>query len=375
VVPPIVQSSTFVFADTEALERYWRSEAEDRIGAQGDIYTRYGNPTVREVEERVADLEGAEAALATASGSGAVAVALMTLLEPGATLVSSAGLYGGTRVFQDTFLARRGVRVRRFHPGRPEEARRLLEEGAQVLYLETPVNPTLEVLDIAEMAPWARGCGALTVVDNTFATPVLQRPLGLGADLVVHSASKFLGGHSDLIGGVLAGSRELIRRCRPALRHLGACMDPHTAFLLLRGLKTLVVRVAAQCETAEAVARFLERHPRVRRVLYPGLEGHPGHEIASRQMARPGCVLTFEVEGGLEAARRTMDRFEVILNATSLGGVESLASIPVLSSHHGWTEEALEEAEVTPGMIRLSVGLEEPEDLMEDLAQALEAPA
>lgn len=370
VVPPIVQSATFVFADSKALEDYWTSESEDRVGTSGDIYTRYGNPTLRAVEELMADLEGGESALLTASGSAAVATVLLTLLRPGDLLVSASGLYGGTSAFQDRFLRERGVHLRRFDPRDSREAEEGIREKPKVLFLESPTNPALQVIDIAALSEKARSAEAVTVVDNTFATPVSQRPLELGADIVVHSASKFLGGHSDIIGGVIVGSRDLIRECRTSLRHLGGVMDPHTAFLLQRGLKTLVVRTSAQSATALALAGFLERHPRVRQVLYPGLETHPGHELARRQMAHGGSLVTFEV-GGEPEARDVIDRFQVILNAPSLGGTESLASLPLLTSHHHWTEEQLRSVGLSPGMIRLSVGLEEPEDLMEDLAQAL----
>jgi cystathionine beta-lyase/cystathionine gamma-synthase len=371
VVPPIVQSANFIFANSEALEEYWTSEHEDRIGTAGDIYTRYGNPTLRVVEERLADLEGAESALLTASGSAAAATVLLTLLQPGDLLASASGVYGGTSVFQDRFLGDRGVSVRRFDPREPREAERLLTEGPKVLYMESPTNPTLHIVDIGRLSKKAKAAGSVTVVDNTFATPASQRPIELGADLVIHSASKLLGGHSDIIGGVIVGSRELIRRCRESLRHLGTVMDPHTAFLLMRGMKTLVLRVSAQSATALGLAQFLQGHPRVQTVLYPGLETHPGYEIARHQMDHGGSLVTFEVEGGLEAARRVVDTFRVILNAASLGGTESLASLPLLTSHHSWTEDQLRSAGLSAGMIRLSVGLEEPEDLMEDLAQAL----
>jgi len=247
----------------------------------------------------------------------------------------------------------------------------LAGDRSRALILESPTNPTLEIVDLAAIAASARERGLVVVVDNTFATPLLQRPLALGADLVMHSLTKALAGHSDLIGGALAGSRERIDAARATMKILGGCMDPHAAFLARRGLKTLHLRVERQCANAMALAVRLQGHPAVRSVRYPGLPSHPGHEVARRQMAAFGGLVTLELEGGLPAAERFYDRLRLVARAASLGGVESLASLPVHTSHHGLPEEALREAGVDPGMVRLSMGVEDASDLIADVEQAL----
>jgi methionine-gamma-lyase len=246
-------------------------------------------------------------------------------------------------------------------------------ERSRVLVLESPTNPTLDVVDLEAACASAHACGLVVVADNTFATPHLQRPLALGADLVMHSLTKALAGHSDVIGGALAGSRERIEAARSAMKILGGCMDPHAAFLVLRGMKTLHLRVERQCESALALARRLEGHPAVRRVLYPGLASHPGHAVARRQMKAFGGMVTLVLGGGLPAAERFYDRLSLVARAASLGGVESLASLPVHTSHHGLSEEKLREAGIDPGMVRLSVGVEDADDLVAAVEQALSA--
>jgi cystathionine gamma-lyase len=242
-----------------------------------------------------------------------------------------------------------------------------------VLVIESPTNPMLEVVDIAAVARSAHQRGLALIVDNTFATPVLQQPLTLGADIVMHSLTKGLSGHSDVIGGALVGSRERIDRARSFLKVLGGCMDPHPAFLVLRGLKTVHLRVARQCENALALARHFEAHPKVRRVIYPGLPSHPGHEVARRQMAAFGGMVSMVLEGGIAAAERFYDRLELVARAASLGGVESLVSLPVRTSHHGFTDEQLRAAGIDPGTVRLSLGVEDAADIIADVAQALAA--
>jgi cystathionine beta-lyase/cystathionine gamma-synthase len=303
----------------------------------------------------------------------AMTTAVTSLCGAGDEVLASGSLYGGTVRLLAGFLPRFGVSARFL--GR-EEIERLPDvagERSRVLVLESPTNPALEVLDLAAACARARTRGLAVVVDNTFATPFLQRPLLLGADLVVHSLTKALAGHSDVIGGALAGPRDLVEAARATMKVLGGCLDPHAAFLVRRGLKTLHLRVERQSATALALARRLEGHPRVRRVLYPGLPSHPGHEVARRQMAAFGGMVTLVLEGGLASAERFYDRLRLVARAASLGGVESLASLPVHTSHYGLSDERLSEAGIDPGMVRLSVGVEDVLDLVSDVERALSA--
>jgi cystathionine beta-lyase/cystathionine gamma-synthase len=364
---PVVQSSTFAFASSAEMRRHL--EGDDELF----LYTRYANPTVRDLEEALAALEGAEAALALSSGMAAMTTALTSLCSAGDEVLASSSLYGGTVRLLTGLLPRFGVSSRFL--GR-EEIERLPDvagERSRVLVLESPTNPALEVLDLAAACARARACGLAVVVDNTFATPLLQRPLLLGADLVVHSLTKALAGHSDVIGGALAGARDTVLAARATMKDLGGCLDPHAAFLVRRGLKTLHLRLERQSANALALARRLEGHPRLRRVLYPGLPSHPDHEVARRQMAAFGGMVTLVLEGGLAAAERFYDRLRLVARAASLGGVETLASLPVHTSHYGLTEERLREAGIDPGMVRLSVGVEDVTDLVCDVEQALSA--
>ena len=364
---PIVQTSTFAFGSSAELHRYLDGDEELFV------YTRYANPTLRAVEESLAALEGAEAALLLSSGMAAMTSAVLSLVQAGDEVIGSRSLYGGTlRLLTDT-LPRFAIRSRLL----PREALcdpgRLAGERTRVLILESPTNPTLDVVDLAAACEAAHARGIAVIVDNTFATPHLQRPLSLGADLVMHSLTKSLAGHSDLIGGALAGSRERIQEARATMKVFGGCLDPHAAFLAGRGLKTLHLRVERQCANAMAVARRFSGHPAVRRVLYPGLPSHPGHAVACRQMSAFGGMVTLELAGGLAAAERFYDRLQLVARAASLGGVESLASLPVHTSHHGLAPSELKEAGVDPGMVRLSMGVEDADDLVADVEQALRA--
>lgn len=365
LTPPIVQTSTFVFSSAEQMRRC--------VGGDDELYlyTRYANPTVRDLEGTIAALEGAEAALALSSGMAAMTSAVLSMVRSGDEVLGSASLYGGTlRLILDT-LPRFGIAGRLLSH---DELRRLdgtATERTRVLILESPTNPTLEIVDLAAVCAAARRRGIAVIVDNTFATPHLQKPLALGADLAMHSLTKSLAGHSDLIGGALAGSRERIEAARAMMKVLGGCLDPHAAFLARRGTRTLHLRVERQCQNALTLARRLEGHPGVRRVLYPGLASHPGHEVARRQMSAFGGMVTLELPGGLPAAERFYDRLRLVARAASLGGVESLASLPVHTSHFGLSPEKLREAGVDPGMVRLSMGVEDPEDVVADVEQAL----
>jgi cystathionine beta-lyase/cystathionine gamma-synthase len=367
VTTPIVQSATFAFASSEEMRRYLAGD--ERLC----LYTRYENPTLRELEEALAALEGAEAGLVFASGMAAITTALFSIVRAGDEVLASASLYGGTTRFVREILPALGVAGRFVAPADLADLDRVASPKSRVLVIESPTNPILDVVDIAAVARSAHARGLALIVDNTFATPVLQQPLALGADLVMHSLTKGLSGHSDVIGGALVGSRERIDRAHSFLKVLGGCMDPHPAFLVLRGLKTVHLRVARQCESAILLARHFEGHPKVRRVIYPGLPSHPGHEVARRQMTGFGGMVSMVLEGGIAAAERFYDRLELVARAASLGGVESLVSLPVHTSHYGFTDDQLRAAGIDPGTVRLSLGVEDAADVIADVEQALAA--
>jgi len=361
---PISRTSNFTFRDTEEMKRW----AEGKSKAY--IYTRYGNPTLAVVEKKLAELEGGEAAIVTASGMAAISSALLGHLSAGDEVIASTQLYGGTyRLMRDTF-SRLGIVVRQVTPDLAG-VEHLVTPRTRVLYVESPTNPTLRLVDLEKAAAFARRHGLVAMVDNTFATPLLQQPLAMGFHAVLHSATKYLGGHSDIIAGAAIGSRELIAKVREMVIELGGSMDPGAAFLLDRGIKSLGVRVPRHSENALEVARFLEKHPKVARVHYPGLKSHPDHALARRQMKGFGGMMAFDMKGGLAAARRFCDRVRVFLLAASLGGVESLVVLPAFSSHYNMSAEELKTAGVTAGTVRVSVGLEDAEDLLADLRQAL----
>jgi cystathionine beta-lyase/cystathionine gamma-synthase len=364
VAPAIERSANFVFADTAEMKRW----AEGKSKAY--IYTRYGNPTLAIAEAKLAALEGAEAAIVTASGMAAISSALFAVLQSGDELIATRQLYGGAYRLLRDLLPSLGIAVRFVEPSL-EGVDSLVNERTRALYIETPTNPTLRLVDLRKAAAVGRRHDIVTLVDNTFATPVLQKPIALGFDLVVHSATKYLGGHSDLIAGVAVGSEKWIARVRERVIYLGGSMDPGAAYLLIRGLKTLEIRVQRQCATALAVARFLEGHPKVARVHYPGLASHPSHNLARRQMSAYGGMLAFDLKGGLAAARRFCDRARIFLLAASLGGVESLIVLPQFTSHYNMSAQELAAAGVAPGTVRVSVGLEDAADLIADLKQAL----
>jgi methionine-gamma-lyase len=364
VAPAIERSSNFVFADTAEMKRW----AEGKSKAY--IYTRYGNPTLAIAETKLAALEGAEAAIVTASGMAAISSALLAVLQSGDELIATRQVYGGSYRLLRDLLPSFGITVRFVDPNL-DGVDGLVNERTRALYIETPTNPTLQVADLRKAAAVGQRHDIVTMVDNTFATPVLQKPIGMGFDMVVHSATKYLGGHSDLIAGVVVGSQKWIARVRERVIYLGGSMDPGAAYLLIRGLKTLEVRVQRQCTTALAVARFLERHPKVARVHYPGLPSHPSHALARRQMSGFGGMLAFDLKGGLAAARRFCDRARIFLLAASLGGVESLIVLPQYTSHYNMSAQELAAAGVAPGTVRVSVGLEDAADLIADLKQAL----
>lgn len=362
---PIAQTSVFIIPGLEELRRY----------AAGDrdlyLYSRYGNPTVKAAEDKIAALEGADAAVLTASGMSAELIAALAACQAGDEIVSMLDIYGGTVKLFENVLARCGVKTR-FIPYRDlGQAGRYFTPRTRMLFLETPTNPTLRCADIAALASIAHRNQACAVVDNTFATPVLQKPLELGADIVMHSATKYLGGHSDVTAGVLAGSKQWMDRARELMILTGGCLDPGCAYLLVRGLKTLHLRVERACRNAAAIADALQRHPKVSHVYYPGLPGHPDHELATRQMKDYGMMVSFEVRGGEAAVDGFIKRLKLWYLATSLGGVESILSYPVLTSHIGLSAKRLKMLGVTPSTVRLSVGVEDAADLIADLESAL----
>jgi len=365
VVTEIIRTSTFTFSNTEEMKEW----AEGKNKAY--IYTRYGNPTLSVAEKKIAALEGAEAAVVAASGMAAISSSLLAVLKAGDELISTAQLYGGTyRLMRDVF-PNLGITV---HHVQPDLCgiEKLVNARTRALYVETPTNPTLRLVDIEKAVAFANKHHLVSLIDNTFATPVLQNPIRLGYDLVVHSATKALAGHSDILAGVSVGSQTWMDKVRQMIIYLGGSLDPGAAYLLIRGIKTLGVRVARQCENAMAVATFLEKHRKVERVHYPGLPSHPDHELAKRQMRGFSSMLAFDMKGGLPASRRLCDRVRLFLMAASLGGAESLVILPIYSSHYDMSDEELKRAGVGPGTVRVSLGLEDKEDLIEDLKQALE---
>ncbi|HSK09967.1 MAG TPA: aminotransferase class I/II-fold pyridoxal phosphate-dependent enzyme [Vicinamibacterales bacterium] len=365
VTVPIYGTTTFLFDSADEVRRYQEGRA------QKYLYSRYGNPTVVVTEQKLAVLDGAEAALALASGMAAASTILLGLLNPGDELLCSAALYGGTFHLINDVVTRFGVTARFATVEELAEPDRLIGDRTRLCWVESPINPTLRCVDVRRIAAACRARQVVSVLDNTFASPVNQRALDLGVDLAMQSATKYLNGHSDVTGGVVTGSAALIARLDLMRRFLGGVIDPQAAYNLARGLKTLPVRIARHNATALAIARFLEGDRRVTRVYYPGLPSHPDYEVARAQMAGFGGMVCFEVRDGLEGASRVFDRLGIIRRATSLGGVDSLVSLPVLTSHWNYTAEELERAGVTAGMVRLSVGLEDEEDLVADLDQAL----
>lgn len=361
---PIYETSTFVFESARDVERY----QEGTLSAF--LYSRYENPTVVAAEEKLAAVDGAEMSLLFGSGMAAISTALISLLKAGDEVVCASAIYGGTFHLIEHLLPRFGI-TRRFVSLEELAAGSVIGPKTKVVWFESPINPTLRCVDIRTIANACRAAGVISAIDNTFASPINQQPLALGIDLSMQSVTKYLNGHSDVTGGVLSGTRQLLAPIGKTRRLLGGVMDPQPAYALGRGLKTLPLRIARHNANAMAVAQYLNSHPRVARVYYPGLPSHPDHAIAARQMTGFGGMVCVDVTGGQEMAYRVFDRFQVIKRAASLGGVESLCSLPILTSQYGLSDEELELAGVTRGMMRLSIGLEDPEDLIADLDQAL----
>jgi cystathionine gamma-synthase len=362
---PVTHSVAFGYDDMEAWSAVGRGEAP------GYIYSRNSNPTVAALEDKVRTLEGAEAATSFATGMAAISGTLFTLLSPRSRVVSITDSYGGTTKLFTEFLPRFGVDVTLCDTTDHDALEAAVAEGCDVLYLETPTNPTLKLVDIARLAQAGQRADATVVVDNTFATPVNQRPLALGADLVVHSATKFLGGHADALGGVVCGDPDLVARIYHYREITGAALDAGAAYLLLRGMKTLHLRIARQNDSALRIARWLSAHDAVEAVHYPGLDEHPQHALAQRQMEGFGGVLSFMVRGELDGVRRFLPRLRLAHRAANLGAVETIAGPPATTSHVECTAEERAAMGIPEGLVRYSVGIEDVEDLIADLDQAL----
>jgi methionine-gamma-lyase len=367
--PPLYLSSTYTFPTV--------ADGSARFAGEqpGFVYSRVGNPTTALLEARLANLEGGEAALVTASGQGATTSLLWTLLSAGDEVIADKTLYGCTFAFLNHGLSRFGVRVRHVDLSDPDNLTAALTPATRVVLFETPANPNMRLVDIAAVADIARRHGAVTVVDNTYCTPYLQRPIEQGADFVLHSATKYLGGHGDLLAGAIVGPKETLDQVRfHGLKDMtGAVLSSQDAFLVLRGLKTLALRMDRHCASARAVAEYLAGHARVEVVHYPGLAGFPQHALACRQMALPGGMIAFELKGGIDAGRRFMDALRLFTRAVSLGDAESLAQHPASMTHSTYTPEQRAEHLIGEGLVRLSVGLEDAGDLLDDLRQALAA--
>jgi methionine-gamma-lyase len=366
VSPPIFQSSTFAFANTDqGAARFAGKEG-------GYIYTRLGNPTTRALEEAVCELEGGRDAIATASGMAAVSGVYFAFLEPGAKVVASRAVYGPSRTLLEKEFTRWGVESTFLNTGDLEALDAAVTEGTKMVFVETPTNPTLEVTDLSKAAEIAHRAGALLVVDNTFMSPHLQRPFRHGADVVLHSMTKFLNGHGDVVAGMLVTQDpEVFARLAWTVRNLGGTMDPHQAWLVHRGLKTLPMRVEKAQENAMRIAEWLTGHEKIEWVGYPGLPDHPAQALIGTQMEGPGSLMAFGVKGGVEGGKRLLDSVKLAVLAVSLGGVETLIQHPASMTHAGMGPEARAAAGVTDGLVRISIGCEDVEDIRADLEQAL----
>ncbi|WMJ76440.1 MULTISPECIES: methionine gamma-lyase [unclassified Sedimentibacter] len=366
---PIYQTSTFIFDSAEQGGRRFALEEE------GYIYTRLGNPTSTQVEDKLANLENAEASVSMASGIGAITSVLWSALKEGDHVVAAKTLYGCTFAFLNHGLSKFGVTTTFVDTSDPENVRKAMKPNTRVVYLETPANPNMLISDIEKISAIAHeNKGCIVVVDNTYCTPYIQRPLDLGADVVVHSATKYLNGHGDVIAGFAAGKQEFINEVRlVGIKDMtGSVLSPFDAYLINRGMKTLQIRMEKHCSNAQKVAEFLETHPAVEKIAYPGLKSFPQYELAKKQMALPGAMIAFEIKGGLEAGRKLMNSLNLCALAVSLGDTETLIQHPASMTHSPYTPEERALSGITEGLVRLSIGLEDAEDIINDLKQALD---
>jgi cystathionine beta-lyase/cystathionine gamma-synthase len=362
---PIYETSTFVFDSVADVEKY----QEGRLN--GYLYSRYENPTVVVVEQKLAAVDGAEAALLFSSGMAAISTALLTLLKAGDEIICCSAIYGGTFHLLEDLLPKLGIKRRFVSIEQMADIASVVGPETKIVWFESPINPTLRCIDIRKVTAACRTAGVLSAMDNTFASALNQPVLSMGVDLSMQSCTKYLNGHSDVTGGVLSGAQALLAPMAKMRRLLGGIMDPMPAFALGRGMKTMPLRVAQHNHNALTVAQFLEGHPMIERVYHPGLPSHPDHAIAAAQMSGFGGVVTIDVKGGKAGAYRVFDKLKVIKRAASLGGVESICSLPILTSQYGLTDDELVKAGVSKGMIRISIGLEDAADLIADLDQAL----
>ena len=366
---PIYQTSTFIFDTAEQGGRRFALEEE------GYIYTRLGNPTTSQVEDKLASLENAEAAVAMGSGMGAITSVIWSLVKGGDHIIAAKTLYGCTFAYLNHGLPKFGIDVSFVDTSDPENIRKAMRENTRIVYLESPANPNMLISDIEEISKIAHeNEGCRVVVDNTYCTPYIQRPLDLGADIVVHSATKYLNGHGDVIAGFAAGSLELINPVRlVGIKDMtGSVISPFDAYLINRGMKTLEIRMEKHCSNAQKVAEFLESHPAVETIAYPGLQSFPQYELAKNQMSLPGAMIAFEVKGGLEAGRILMNSVELCSLAVSLGDTETLIQHPASMTHSPYTPEERAASGIAEGLVRLSIGLEDAGDIIDDLKQALD---
>lgn len=366
VIPPVCLSATYEFECTDDLIDVVQHRS-------GFIYSRWDNPTVRETERALAAMEGYDDALAFGSGMAAITTSILAFLDRNSRVIAMRETYGGTFAFIHQFLPRLGIEIVDFGCSEVDRFYAEIERGATLLYLETPTNPLLRVIDVRPLADAAHEKGAVVMLDSTFASPVNQRPVELGVDIAIHSATKYLGGHHDIMAGFACCNKECSERIWGYRRVMGGISDPMTAFLILRGMKTLDLRVSRQNETAMKVAQFLADQEKVRTVHYPGLPTHPDHAIAKKQMKGFGGMLSFEVQTDFEGTKRFMDSLKVIKLATSLGGVTSLATQPVTNTHTALSPEEREKAGISDSLVRISVGIEDPDMLVQDIEQAFDA--
>jgi len=362
---PIYETTTFLFESAAEVRAYNEGKTSKYL------YSRYGNPTVLAVERTLATLHNTETALLFASGQAATTTALLGLLSGGQEVVCSAAIYGGTLHLLADLFSRFGIKARFVTIDELREPDRVIGDATRVVWFESPINPTLRCVDVAAIAAACRRRGVISIIDNTFASPLNQQPLALGVDIAMESVTKYINGHSDVTAGMLAGPSGWLKDIEKARRMLGGICDPQAAYAIGRGLKTLAVRLERHNANGLAVARWLEQDRRITRVYYPGLESHPDHALAKKQMTGFGGMVCVDVGGGQEGAERFFDRLKVFRRAASLGGVESLCSLPVLTSQWGHTDVQLADAGITRSMARLSIGLEDPQDLIDDLDQAL----
>ncbi len=365
-VSPIYQTSTFRFDSADHGAKCFAGEDT------GYIYTRLGNPTIKELEDAVAILENGYGGIAVSSGMAAVNTVYMTYLGHGKHVVAHNSLYGPSRGVLETIYPRFGITASFVDATDPQNVADAIQPDTALIYLETPANPTIGITDLEAVVRIARQHQIPVCVDNTFCSPYLQKPLELGVDIVLHSMTKFINGHADIVAGmIVTKTKEEYQKLRPVMVNMGFNMDPHQAWLTRRGLKTLGIRIEKAQENAIQVAQYLEQHPKVEWVLYPGLSSHPQYELGKRQMKGPGSMLSFSLKGGFEAGKRMMDHVQLALLAVSLGGIETLIQHPASMTHSKLSKEAKETAGITEGLVRLSVGIEEVEDIIKDLEQAL----